>query len=155
MRKTTLVFALLLLFWFTLDITGFGFGNVTLVVSALIDEPIDLLFWFIFAASIAHFAFQPKVGIFPLTAWLGCWGIFQLSMYVTFNPDRIASYNRFFANEGTFYLFPPSDTHLVKDFYHSMGEVLVVATFVLCVTYLVQSLKSMSSKMNQSLPAGS
>ena len=95
MRKTTLVFALLLLAWFTLDITGFGFGKVILVVSALIDEPIDLLFWFIFAASVALYAFLPKIGRFLLTAWLGCWGFFQISMYVTFNPERIASYNCF------------------------------------------------------------
>jgi hypothetical protein len=141
LRRTTLVSALLLLFWFTLDLTGCSIGGVILVVSAFIDEPIDALFWLIYATCIVLFIAKNKVGRFCLAAWTALWGFFQIGKYFMSSPDHIAGYNHFFAEEGTYYLLSPSDVYLIKDLYHMVIDILIVLTFVLSLVYLLQSLQ--------------
>ena len=48
MKRSTIVIIGLLLLWFTFDITGLKIGNNIKVVSAIINEPIGILWCAIF-----------------------------------------------------------------------------------------------------------
>jgi hypothetical protein len=72
-----LVFLVILLIWFTFDITGLRFGQTKIVTSAFIDEPIDFVFWLVFAACIVLFVLKDKLGKYAITGFMGLsviWG---------------------------------------------------------------------------------
>jgi hypothetical protein len=134
-----------LLAWFTLDLTGFSFGDLILVISAFSDEPVDAAFWLLYAACVSAFVFKERVGRWLLPTFAAIWGFIQFGMYLQASPEHIASYNAFFAHEGTAYLVTPSDTVLIKDAYHMVLDLLIAVTFVLSLVYLVQSLRQKAS----------
>jgi len=137
-KKTALIFALLLFIWFLLDITGLSFGSVTLVVSALKDEPIDLAMLVVYAVSIGVFIRFERIGKWLLLLVVAFWTFIQGSMYFTGSFD---SYYRLFADEGTHRLFPESQVFLVKDTYHIVLDLLILATLISVIVFIVPSTK--------------
>jgi hypothetical protein len=126
-KKISLVILLLLALWFMLDITGFSVNDFTLVVSAFIDEPIDIAFFFIFIASIFVYIRFERWGKWIVLAILAIWAAMQGSMYLS---DDIENYYNFFSQEGTHRLFPASDAFLIKDTYHIVLDVLIAASLI-------------------------
>jgi hypothetical protein len=55
-------FVIFCFLFYSLNITGFKIKNFVLAKSCLIDEPIDLVFWVPYAASVVTFIFAPSVG---------------------------------------------------------------------------------------------
>ncbi|MDR1422010.1 MAG: hypothetical protein LBI64_04000 [Coriobacteriales bacterium] len=134
-KRPTAILCLLPIAWLALDLTGLRFGDTVIVVSCFIDEPIDAFFWATFMAVWLLFIFKERLGKYALAICMVLWAGMQLSMYGS-SQEGIASYNGFFAQEKTFYLLPPSDNVLVKDFYHSMLDVLLVVALISIVIYL-------------------
>lgn len=93
----TLIFAGILLLWFTFDITGLKFGNAKIVTSAFADEPIDFVFYLIYAASFLCFVLKDKIGKYALAAFLLLWGAFQFATYFK-SGESITAYNKQFAD---------------------------------------------------------
>lgn len=137
-KRFYLVCVSALFLWFTLDMTGFRLGDFLLVTSAFSDEPIDVVWWGIFLVTFILFITREKIGRWCLFVFLAIWGcVIQYPMYFS-THDGIESYNAFFRD--TYHLFPPSDTILVKDFYHTVLDILIGLSLIPAVVYVAASL---------------
>lgn len=96
LKIVALSFAGLLLLWFTFDITGLKFGNIKIVTSAFVDEPIDFVFYIVFIASIVCFILKDKIGKYVLSAFLLLWGVFQFTAYFKSGDSINGALNSFF-----------------------------------------------------------
>lgn len=140
MKKVTVFLVGLLLVWFTLDVTGFHFGNFNLVVSAFKDEPIDIVWWVIFIVCFVLFILKDKIGKYVLFVFLVIWGIIQYPMYFK-GQKGIERYNHFFANEKTNRIFAASNDFLVKDTYHLFLDVLILLALISTILFIITALR--------------
>jgi hypothetical protein len=138
-KKMTLLFTGLLFCWFLLDITGLTLGNTIIVVSAFIDEPIDIAFLVIYGILIYLFVRHEKIGKWLVSVYLLVWSITQGSQY--FSND-FTGYYRFFADEGTHRILPENSAFLVKDTYHIILDTLILAAFIGSIIFLIQQLRN-------------
>ncbi len=145
LKIIALFFLGLLLLWFTFDITGLQFGNIKIVTSAFINEPIDFVFYLIFIVSVVCFMLIDKVGIYILSAFLLCWGAFQFSVYFK-TGESIASYNKFFAD--THHIIKASQDILVKDTYHIFLDIFILFAFISVITFMIAKIFSSKKKSN-------
>ncbi|MDR1428502.1 MAG: hypothetical protein LBJ08_12220 [Bifidobacteriaceae bacterium] len=135
-KKVSLALIAVLFIWFLLDITGLSFGTTTIVVSALIDEPIDIAFALVFAIAIFLFVWREKVGEWAVLIFLCAWATTQGSAY--FRED-FSGYYAFFAREGTHRILPQSTQFLIKDTYHLMLDLLILASLIGVIVFLILS----------------
>lgn len=142
-KITALAFSGILLLWFTFDITGLKFGNVKIVTSAFMDEPIDFMFYLIFISCIACFIFIDKIGKYILPVFLLLWSGFQFSVYFK-SGENIASYNETFAD--THRIIAASADVLVKDTYHIFLDIFISLAFISAITFLAVKIVSERAK---------
>lgn len=145
MKKIINIFVGILFCWFTLDITGFKIRDFNLVVSAIKDEPIDILWLLIFAVVFLLFIFKEKIGKYALSIFMSIWSFIQFSMYFK-TQQQIESYNIFFAKENTNYIIKPLNTFLIKDTYHMILDLLIAISLSLLVVFIIKSIKEKSNK---------
>lgn len=138
--KKIIIFVGILFFWFTLDITGFKLRDFNLVVSAIKDEPIDILWWLIFIVVFLWFIFKEKTGKYALSIFISIWAFIQFSMYFK-NQKQIESYNDFFIKENTNYIIKPLSNFLIKDTYHIILDLLIATSLILLVIFVIKSIK--------------
>ena len=130
LKNITIVLSGLLLLWFAFDITGFSFKEIILVVSAIKDEPIDVLWWIIFAICFSLFIIKNKYGKYALLVFLVIWGFIQFPKWFTTDVNIIESYNIFFENEGTHYIIKPLKYRIIKDTYHIILDILIFLSII-------------------------
>lgn len=145
LKIIALFFSGLLLLWFTFDITGLKCGNIKIVTSAFVDEPIDFVFYIVFIASIVCFVFKEKIGKYVLSTFLLLWGIFQFTTYCK-SGDSIAAYNKQFVD--THHIIAASNDILVKDTYHIFLDVLILLALISAITFLLAKIISNKKKAN-------
>ncbi|MDR2047093.1 MAG: hypothetical protein LBP79_04230 [Clostridiales bacterium] len=138
LRTAAFLTAAILLFWFLFDLTGLSLGSAKIVVSAFTDEPIDVLWFALACAALLVFAFSEKIGRWTLPAFVLTWAGIQYSMYFGGN---IKGYNDFFARDGTCRIFPASEAFLIKDAYHIVLDLLILAAATASVAFLAVSLR--------------
>ncbi|MDE6001113.1 MAG: hypothetical protein K2G96_02180, partial [Clostridia bacterium] len=134
LKIVALAFSGLLLFWFTFDVTGLKFGNVKIVTSAFVDEPVDFVFYLIFIASIVCFILKDKIGKYTLSVFLLLWGAFQLTIYFK-SGESIAAYNNTFAD--THHIIAASNVKLVKDTYHIFLDVFILLALISAIIFFI------------------
>jgi hypothetical protein len=133
--KRVAVAAMLALFiWEFFNMTGLSIAGQTVVVSAFIDEPIDIPFIIIYGAAICLFIWRERVGKWVCLVWLSLAALVQGAMY--FRGD-FSSYYAFFANENTHRLFPPNDAFLIKDTYHIIIDLLILVALISVIAFLI------------------
>jgi hypothetical protein len=147
-KKVALAFIALLFIWELLNMTGLSLGSTVIVVSAFIDEPIDVVFALIFAATIFLFIWRERVGKWAVFTFIAAFLSYQASIY--FRKD-FSGYYAFFAKENTHRLFPESAQFLVKDTYHLVMDLLILAAFVSMVVFLILS-KRVNGKAGHKKP---
>ncbi len=141
MKKWVTIVTGILLFWFMLVITGFSLGPSIFVVSALTDEPIDILFFVLFVVCYIVFIWKDKVGKYILLVFLFGWSCMQYEKYFM-SSERIQSYNEYFLREGTHRIFPVSDSFLVKDTYHLCLDIFILAALVCLLIFIAKDRKN-------------
>lgn len=145
LKIVALSFAGLLLLWFTFDITGLKFGNIKIVTSAFVDEPIDFVFYIVFIASIVCFILKDKIGKYVLSAFLLLWGVFQFTAYFK-SGDSIASYNKQFFD--THHIIAAANDTLVKDTYHIFLDILILLALIAAIAFLLAKILSSKKQSN-------
>jgi hypothetical protein len=135
-KKIALIFIALHFIWEILDLTGLSFGNMVFVVSAFIDEPIDVVFIAVYAVTIALFLWREKVGKWAVFAFLVAAAGVQGTIY--FRKD-FSGYYGFFANENTHRIFPENPNFLVKDTYHIIMDLLILSALISVAAFLILS----------------
>ena len=138
-KNIAIIFTGLLLLWFAFDITGLAINNTILVVSAIVDEPIDILFLIIFIFCFLFFIMKDKYGKYVLLAFLVLWSIAQFPKWFTADVNSIESYNNFFRNEGTYYTIAQSKERLIKDTYHIILDILIFLSLVSNIIFTIKS----------------
>lgn len=105
---------------YSLNITGLKVKNVVFATSCLKDEPIDLVFWVPYGASVVTFIFAPHIGQWLL---LGLLLFFQIvcffstyKFWIWPSEKKNARYNRYFAH--THHIIKPREDILVPDTFH-------------------------------------
>ena len=137
----------ILFFWFTLDITGFSIGNFTLVVSCFVDNNfMDFIWWCVFIVGISLYIFKDKIGRYFMLVFLVIWAFIQGSIYFR-TIERIESYNNYFDSWGTHRLFPTSDTFIIKDTYHIFIDVLILASLVSLIVFIIKGVRISKRKL--------
>ena len=145
LKIVALSFVGLLLLWFTFDITGLKFGNIKIVTSAFVDEPIDFVFYLIFVASIICFILKDNIGKYMLSAFLLLWGTFQLTVYFK-SGESIAAYNNTFAD--THHIIAASNDLLIKDTYHIFLDIFILLALISSIAFLLAKILSSKKKSN-------
>ncbi len=140
MRKFIYSLLALLVFWFTLDITGFSLGQFNLVESPGLQS-VDAAWWAIFVVCSAIFLWKEHIGKYILSMFLAAWAVLQYLShwhYTLFGASerKLIGYNRVFEN--TYHIIPPSNSVLIPDLYHIVLHVLIVTLFVLMVVKIFQ-----------------
>lgn len=143
LKIIALSFVGLLFLWFTFNITGLKFGNIKIVTSAFIDEPIDFLFYLIFLASIVCFILKDKIGNYLLSIFLLLWGTFQLTVYFK-SGGSIVTYNNLFAD--THHIIAASNIVLIKDTYHIFLDIFILLALISVIIFFIS--KILSCKRN-------
>lgn len=138
MKKNINILLIALLFWFTLDITGFSLGKFYLVESPGILSA-DAFWWIIFVACSILFFLKEKQGKYVLSIFLAAWAIIQYFShwnYTIFGATEIKlkGYNEYFVN--TYHIIPASDNILIPDLYHIILHILIISLFVLTIIYI-------------------
>lgn len=121
-----------LIFWFTLDITGFSIGKFCLVESLGIRS-IDTLWWAIFMVLSILYFLKGKIWNWVLTGFVTLWIFIQYTShwhYTLFgvSQKKLLSYNKFF--EKTYHIVPSSNSVLVPDLYHIILHILLIFTII-------------------------
>lgn len=137
LKIIALSFVSLLLLWFTFDITGLKFGNIKIVTSAFIDEPIDFMFYLIFIASIVCFILKDKIGKYMLSVFLLLGGTFQLTVYFK-SSESIAKYNNMFAD--THHIIAVSNDILIKDTYHIFLDIFIFIALISVLIFFIATI---------------
>jgi len=139
MQKNVLLIIGFLLFWFTLDMTGFSIGSFNLVESAIPVEMIDVVWWFLFVVCFLFFIKKENYGKYALLIFLIIWGFIQYPMYFTRKGESLESYNNFFLN--THHIINPSNDFLIKDTYHIVLDILIAVSFIGVAIFIIHSSK--------------
>lgn len=129
-----------LLFWFTLNITGFSLGNFCLVESPGILS-VDTAWWIIFVVCSILFFLKERQGKYVLSVFLTAWIIIQYFSHWNYTifgvtEKKLSGYNKYFAN--TYHVIPQSDSILIPDLYHILLHILIVSLLVLMIVYIFQ-----------------
>lgn len=141
MRRIVNVLLAMLLFWFTLDITGFALGKFNLVESPGIKS-VDAVWWVLFILCAALFLWKERVGKYILSIFLTAWALIQYSShwhYTLFGATerKLRGYNHFFGN--TYHIIPASDSVLIPDLYHIVLHILILALLIMMIVGMFQN----------------
>lgn len=132
MRRLIYSLLALLIFWFTLDITGFSLGKFNLVESPGLQS-VDTAWWAIFVVCAVIFLLKEKIGKYVLSMFLAAWAVLQYLShwhYTLFGASerKLIGYNKFFEN--TYHIIPTSNSVLIPDLYHIVLHVLILILLV-------------------------
>ncbi|MBE9467735.1 MAG: hypothetical protein IMY72_05350 [Bacteroidetes bacterium] len=147
-KKKCLFIILLLFVWFSLDMTGFSFANITLVESAW--NQVDGLWWLIFLTLFILFIFKEKFGKYLLSIFILMWIIIQFNChwYHTIfgtSVEKINSYNQYFRN--TLHVISSSEKILIPDLYHIILHLLILISLIILIRYIIYSLIKKNKKL--------
>ena len=124
--------------FYSLNITGFKIKSFTLTTSCLKDEPIDLVFWIPYTASIIIFYFVPNIGQWLL---LGIFIFFHLvcffstyKYWIWSSEKKIASYNEYFSH--THHIIKSSENFLIPDTFHIITFSLMFINLFIMIMYI-------------------
>ena len=125
--------------FYSLNVTGFRIKDFILVESCLKNEPIDMVFWVPYLASVVIFWFWPGTGQWFLLGFmsLGTLVLFMSTVkhMISTSEKKIQGYNEFFSK--THHIIKPSDTKLIPDTFHLMLLFLVPANLIAIVVYIL------------------
>jgi len=125
--------------FYSLNVTGFRIGRFVLCTSCIKDEPIDLVFWVLYGASVVAFIFAPNVGQWMLLGvfilFHAVQVIFTYRFWVFPKQAKIDSYNKYFAH--THHIIKPSDKALIPDTFHIMLFVMFFVNLVAIIIHIL------------------
>ena len=132
-------FVIFCFLFYSLNITGFKIKNFVLAKSCLTDEPIDLVFWVPYAASVVTFIFAPSVGQWML---LGIFIFFHIACFFTTykywiwpSDEKTSSYHSHFSE--THHIFKVKEKILTPDTFHIGIFTLLGVNLIAIIVYIL------------------
>lgn len=138
-KKTCIVFQMLLLMWFFLDMTGVYFSDKCLVTQSYRE---DGVFFLIYLITVILFIMKVQIGKWLVVVWTSVWFIAQFlshEWYTFFDSGIMGS------KEGKIKYF--SDTlqwiriegKYIPDIYHTILHILILLVLISTIIYIVKS----------------
>lgn len=140
-KRNCMVFQIVLLVWFFLDMIGVYFGDKCLVTRSYAD---DGIFFVIYLISLALFIFREKIGKWIVAGWLSMWFIAQFishEWYTIFGVGFMGSVDgkiKYFLK--TIHWLDIKGRY-IPDVYHTILHILILSALIATIIYIVKSKK--------------
>ena len=141
MKNTCIIFQMLLLMWFFLDMIGVSFGNKSLVTQSYKE---DGVFFLIYLVTVILFIVKVQIGKWFVAVWTSLWFIIQFlchEWYSIFNSGIMGSI------EGKIEYFSGTlqwiriEGKYIPDVYHAILHILILLTLISTIIYIAKSKK--------------
>ena len=138
-KNLVLCLQIVLLIWFSLDMTGLYFGDRCLVTSSYKDDGILLL---IYLVTVILFVVTENIGKWLSIGWLSMWLITQFichEWYTIFNSGFMGNLqNKIEYFSGTMQWLRIEGKY-IPDIYHTVLHILILFTLISTVIYIRKS----------------
>ena len=133
-KENLLIFQILLLIWFFLDMTGVYLKDAYLVTRSYID---DGLFFIIYLSTVVLFLIKDKIGKWAVLGWSVIWFIAQFMSHelVTITGNGYENKTHYF--EGSLKWLEIEGVY-VPDVYHTVLHILILAVIITGAVYVFQ-----------------
>ncbi len=134
-RKVCLIFQLLLLAWFFLDMTGVYLRDSYLVTRSYKE---DGIFFIIYLVCVLLFLFKDKIGRWLVIIWTSLWFITQFMSHelVTITGNGYENKSHYF--EGALQWLQIDGVY-IPDVYHTILHILILMVLISTLSYIVAS----------------
>ena len=138
-KKTCITFQILLLLWFSLDMTGVSLGDKCLVTRSYRE---DGAFFLIYLVTVILFIVKVQIGKWLVAVWTSLWFITQFlshEWYTIFNCGIMGS------AEGKINYFSGTlqwiriEGKYIPDIYHTVLHILILLALISTIIYIVKS----------------
>lgn len=138
-KKYVLIFCMILLLWFFLDMVGVDFGGKYLVTRSFTE---DGIYFIIYLTALVLFIFKEKIGKYILDAWLLLWFATQfISHWLYTLTGRGSGKIEYFKDSLKIF---ESRRRYIPDAYHIVLHLLIITAFVSLNIYMVKNKKRKS-----------
>lgn len=140
-KKWCIIFQLVLLLWFFLDMTGFYLGDMCMVTRSYKE---DGLFFLIYLLVVVLFIVKEKIGKWVAITWMAMWFAIQFishEWYTIFNGGFMGTL------EGKIQYFSGTMQWLkiegkyIPDIYHTFLHIFILCALISTIIYVVKSKK--------------
>lgn len=140
-KKWSIIFQLMLLVWFFLDMTGFYLGDMCMVTRSYKE---DGLFFLIYLLVVVLFIVKEKIGKWVAITWMTMWFAIQFishEWYTIFNGGFMGTL------EGKIQYFSGTMQWLkiegkyIPDIYHTFLHIFILCALISTIIYVVKSKK--------------
>lgn len=135
-KRTAVIFPILLLLWFFLDMTGVYFNGKCLVTRSYAE---DGIFFVIYLISLLWFILKEKTGQWVLACWLSIWLLTQFfshEWYTIFGSGFMGAAEgkiRYFSE--TIHLLDIEGRY-IPDLYHIILHILIISALTEVIVYI-------------------
>lgn len=140
-KKFCIIFQIILLIYFFLDMTGFYFQDKCLVTRSYKD---DGIFFLIYLVMVILFIVKEKIGKWIMIGWLMMWFITQFlchEWYTIFNSGFMGTLEgKIDYFSGTIQWITIKDRY-IPDVYHTILHILILFNLVLTIIYVSKNYK--------------
>lgn len=140
-KKFCIIFQIILLIYFFLDMTGFYFQDKCLVTRSYKD---DGIFFLIYLVMVILFIVKEKIGKWIMIGWLMMWFITQFlchEWYTIFNSGFMGTLEgKIDYFSGTIQWITIKDRY-IPDAYHTILHILILFNLVLTIIYVSKNYK--------------
>ena len=145
-KQTCIVFQIILLVWFFLDMIGVYFGDSYLVTRSYQDEG---AFFLIYLATVLLFIFKEKIGKWAVAVFSSIWFITQFlshEWYTIFGAGVMGTVEgkiKYFSNA---LKWLEIDGRYIPDVYHTVLHLLILTVLITTTVYICNSRKRKADK---------
>ena len=141
MKNTCIIFQMLLLMWFFLDMIGVSLGDKSLVTQSYKE---DGVFFLIYLVTVILFIVKVQIGKWFVAVWTSLWFIIQFlchEWYTIFNSGFMGTL------EGKIEYFSGTiqwlqiDGRYIPDVYHTILHILIVISLTVTIIYSAKNKK--------------
>lgn len=137
-KNTVLIWQIVLLIWFFIDMTGLSLGKYCLVTKSYKD---DGIFFLIYFATVILFALKENIGKWISIGWMSMWFITQFichEWYTIFDGGFMGNLQdkiKYFS--GTMQWIKIEGKY-VPDIYHTLLHILILTALIFTIIYTVK-----------------
>ena len=137
-KKFSIAANLVLLVWFSLDMTGVYFDTGYLVTRSWRD---DGIYFTIFLSALLLYLFKEKIGKYFLSAWLFIWLLTQFLNHEWFTIAGGGTRKIEYFQDALKWV--TSETRYIPDVYHTILHLLILSALLTTIIYLIRMRKKL------------
>lgn len=144
-KKGCIIFQILLLMWFFLDMTGASLGDKCLVAQSYKE---DGMFFLIYLFAVILFVMKVQIGKWFVAVWTSLWLITQFlshEWYTIFNSGIMGGIDGKIEHFSGTLQWIRIEGKYIPDIYHTILHILILLTLISSIIYIYKSKKNLKS----------